>query len=248
MKDDVEHEADAAVEEGWFPDPDDLSGSWLRYWDGEQWSEVPPRLASQREREVLSWPAPPAPQTLDEAGEVRLDQLLLLGGHGFSLLGMSRYDLVFGPTEAVIEGPGQDGVETTEILYAEMTNLSIQGPGKIREGGDFIGGGFGIEGFFIGAATASVLNSLTTRSRIETLIGLQLGARELIFLCTTVEPGALQLQLSRVRGLLRDSAPRGHTGGDLGTQLTKLADLVERGFLERGEYDEVKRRLLDASP
>lgn len=102
--------------------------------------------------------------------------------------------MVFGLTEAVIEGPGQDGIEITKIPYAEMTNLSIQGPGKIREGGGFIGGGFGIEGFFIGAATASVLNSLTTRSRIETLIGLQLGARELVFLCTAVEPPVLELR------------------------------------------------------
>jgi len=159
---------------------------------------------------------------------------------------MSRYDIAFGLTEAVIEGPGKDGNETTRISYAELTNLSIQGPGKVREGGGFIGGGFGIEGFVIGAATASVLNSLTTRSRIETLIGLQLGAKELVFLCTTVEPGVLELQLSRLRGFLRASGGSPAPAGDLATQLTKLADLVERGFLERGEYDELKRRLLES--
>lgn len=75
MAEEIEPEGEAA-EEGWFPDPDDLSGRWLRYWDGEQWSEAPPKLASKRERETLVWPAP---QTLDEAGELRLEPLLLLG-------------------------------------------------------------------------------------------------------------------------------------------------------------------------
>ena len=184
-------------EAGWFPDPEDATGKWLRYWDGEDWIDVPPRLASNRERERYVWPAAPSPKTRDQEGEVGLAKLLLLGGHGFQLFAESRYDLHFGPDAVLIEGPGPEGVTTTTIRYSDLTNLSIEGPGTIREGGGFVGGGVGIEGFFIGAAAAGVLNSLTTRTRVETLIGLQAGAHELIFLCTAIEPSALSLRLLR---------------------------------------------------
>jgi hypothetical protein len=233
-------------EAGWFPDPEDATGKWLRYWDGEDWIDVPPRLASNRERERYVWPAAPSPKTLDQEGEVGLAGLLLLGGHGFPLFAESRYDLHFGPDAVLIEGPGPEGVTTTTIRYSDLTNLSIEGPGKVREGGGFVGGGVGIEGFFIGAAAAGVLNSLTTRTRVETLIGLQAGAHELIFLCTAIEPSALSLRLSRLRGLLRTTDSDGRdSGDDPATQLSKLADLVERGFLEREEYETLKRRLLE---
>jgi hypothetical protein len=45
------------VEEGWYPDPDDSRGRWLRYWDGEDWSDTPAKLASATEREQMTWPA-----------------------------------------------------------------------------------------------------------------------------------------------------------------------------------------------
>jgi len=56
------------ISAGWYPDPADYTETWLRYWDGADWSAAPPRLASGQERERMEWPeAPPPPeaQTLD---------------------------------------------------------------------------------------------------------------------------------------------------------------------------------------
>lgn len=39
----------------WYPNPDDPTGRWLRYWDGSAWIDQT-RLASKRERETLTWP------------------------------------------------------------------------------------------------------------------------------------------------------------------------------------------------
>lgn len=52
----AERELDV-VEEGWYPDPDDSRGRWLRYWDGEDWSNIPAKLASTTERKRMTWPA-----------------------------------------------------------------------------------------------------------------------------------------------------------------------------------------------
>lgn len=41
----------------WYPNPDDPTGRWLRYWDGSAWIDQT-RLASKKERETLTWPEP----------------------------------------------------------------------------------------------------------------------------------------------------------------------------------------------
>jgi hypothetical protein len=226
---------------GWRDDP--TRPDTERLWTGDAWTDL------VRPAPGSSLPTSPAPveppiQTLAEFEQVELDNLLVLGGFGFPLLPGGRYALVFGLSDAQIRGPGGDGELAITIPYSDLTNLLIEGPGKIREGGGFIGGGFGVEEFAIGAAAASVLNSLTTRHRIETLIGLQASERELVFLCTSVEPSALGLRLARVRGLLRSSASPAQGDADLVAELGRLAELVERGFLERDEFDVLKRRMI----
>lgn len=152
---------------------------------------------------------------------------------------------MFAQDEAVVSGPEAQDEHSLRLAYSELSSLSIGGPGAIREGGGFVGGGFGLEGFAIGAAAASVLNAATTKSRIETLIGLQDPAGELIFLCTTINPRRLELQLSRPRAIVRFNGAHGHLQADVATQLTKLASLLDRGLLERAEFDALKRQLLD---
>ncbi len=85
MSDELEVPTEEKVEADWYPDPDDPTGKWLRFWDGEDWSDIPARLASATEREELVWPEAPGTQTLEESADVKLDDVLLLGGHGFPL-------------------------------------------------------------------------------------------------------------------------------------------------------------------
>lgn len=187
---------------GWRDDPNKPDTE--RLWTGDTWTDLVRPTPGSPAPQPQTDATPPA-QTLDELAEVEVANLLLLGGFGFPLQPGGRYELLFGLADARIREPEQDDDQILTIPYSDLTNLSIEGPGKIREGGGFAGGGFGVEGFAIGAAAASILNSLTTRHRIETLIGLQASERELVFLCTSVEPSVLGIQLSRVRGLLRSS-------------------------------------------
>jgi hypothetical protein len=237
-----------ALPAGWYPSPTDYFGQWMSYWDGQRWTSIPARLATKKEQEEFEWPDPPPPaeaKTLDSMSDVVLDQATLLGGFGYPLVQNGLCRLEFKEAGVTITGQGALQVETMSISYPEVTTLSIGGAGKIREGGGFIGGGFGLEGFAIGASIAGLLNAMTTKHRIETLVGIQTEQGELVFLCTTVEPAALELALSRARASVRKSSartPRSEAG--VAEELSKLADLVERGFLDREEFDRAKERLL----
>jgi hypothetical protein len=233
---------------GWYPSPSDYSGQWMSYWDGMGWTSIPARLATGREQDEFDWPDPPPPpeaETLDTLSHVLVEGALLLGGFGYPLVQNSLCRVEFEETEVVVAGLGASGPETLSIPYSDLASLSVGGAGKIREGGGFVGGGFGFEGFAIGTSIAGLLNAMTTKHRIETLLGLQTHQGELVFLSTTIEPAALELALSRVRAVLRqasNTARLSETG--VAEELNKLADLVERGFLDRDEFDRAKERLL----
>jgi hypothetical protein len=233
---------------GWYPSPADYSGQWMSYWDGKRWTSIPARLATKREQEEFEWPDPPPPpeaETLDSLSNVLVEEALLLGGFGYPLVQNSLCSVEFEETTVSVAGFGASGPETLSLPYSELTSLSVGGAGKIREGGGFVGGGFGLEGFAIGASVAGLLNAMTTKHRIETLLGLQTHEGELVFLCTTIEPASLELALSRVRALLRNAMNKAHQPeAGVAEELSKLADLVERGFLDREEFDLAKQRLL----
>jgi len=224
------------------------TGQWLSYWDGENWTSLPPRLASGKEQEEFEWADPPPPleaQTLDTLNEVHLDEVQLLGGFGYPLVQNSLCQLAFNETEVVVAGQGASGRETVSIPYVELKSLSVGGAGKVREGGGFVGGGFGLDGFAVGASVAGLLNAMTTKHRIETLVGLQTERGEMVFLSTAVEPAALELALSRARALVRSASAGSPQQAALAEELSKLADLVEKGFLDRDEFDRAKKRLLN---
>ena len=131
-----------------------------------------------------------------------------------------------------------------DIEYSRLTNIDLGG-GRTEEGGGFIGGGFGLEGFAIGAGVASLLNALTTRSSVATVIGFQWPEGELIALSRDATPDDLRIRLSRVFGLLRQRE-RDQTARqpDPVDQIERLGDLKERGLLTEEEFDAAKRALL----
>jgi len=51
----------------------------------------------------------------------------------------------------------------------QVKRLEIGGPGLVKTGGGFVGGGFGARGAIEGMAIAAVLNGLTTRTSIKTV-------------------------------------------------------------------------------
>jgi hypothetical protein len=61
-------------------------------------------------------------------------------------------------------------VPLLRIPYSAIDDLEFSGPGKVTTGGGFIGGGFGLSGAAKGMIAASVLNALTTKTKIHTMI------------------------------------------------------------------------------
>jgi len=126
--------------------------------------------------------------------------------------------------------------------------LEIGGAGAIRSGGGFIGGGFGLAGAAVGMLTASALNSITTKTGIDTVLHLQTPDAELFLHHDEVPPEALRRALSPVFTKLRqaESAAPGMSGGGdhVIDRLHKLADLRDRGVVTEEEFSRLKADLL----
>ena len=86
------------------------------------------------------------------------------------------------------------GTPVMRRSYAEIVALDFDGPGKVTMGGGFIGGGFGLLGAVEGMAIVLVLNSLTTRSEIESLIRCEAREMEVFFFTNTATPRDLRIQ------------------------------------------------------
>jgi hypothetical protein len=204
---------------------------------------VPKRVSSAMPKPLPSSAARPR-RTLSDPQPFALNQVRLLGGYGFPLETVQLYALEFAADRILVHPPRAFG-EPTSIPYSEVTQFSIGGAGKVREGGGFIGGGFGLTGFAIGLAASTALNAATTRTRIETVIALQTEEGELVFLSTSVEPASLELRLAWVRGQIRKgSAVPIEAGGDVTEKLERLANLLDKGLLDRAEFDALKAKLL----
>ena len=137
-----------------------------------------------------------------------------------------------------------------QVPYRDVEALDIGGPGLIKSGGGFVGGGFGVTGAAEGLAIAAVLNALTTRTKIKTVVRVQATECELFLLCTTAEPEVLRIRLSRALGAIRraraemTASPGGGPGASVVDQLGKLAMLLESGLLTREEFDRMKAAVL----
>ncbi len=84
-----------------------------------------------------------------------------------------------------------------ELPYAEIEVVEIGGPGLVKSGGGFIGGGFGAVGALEGMAVAGVLNALTTRTSVTTVVRVQTKWCELFLLHAKLAPEQLRIHLSR---------------------------------------------------
>jgi hypothetical protein len=141
-----------------------------------------------------------------------------------------------------------------EVLYSEVEDVEIGGPGLVKTGGGFVGGGFGMSGAIEGAAIAAVLNALTMRTSITTVMRIQGTGCELFLLHTRLTPGQLRIAMSRPLGAIRSARETEAIGGiQRGApamsaspveDLTKLADMLEKGLLTREEFDLMKAKLL----
>jgi hypothetical protein len=122
--------------------------------------------------------------------------------------------------------------------------------GAIRQGGGFVGGGFGLVGAAEGMAVASLLNSLATKTSVQTLIRFEAEDAEVFCFTDQALPRDLQMRLAEVRGKVKASPPTHTTlqpkaGEDLPERLLRLGEMLDKGQLTTDEFAQAKARLLD---
>jgi hypothetical protein len=140
------------------------------------------------------------------------------------------------------------------LPYSEIEDIEIGGPGLVRSGGSFFGGGFGVTGAVGGIALASVLNMLTSQTSIQTVVRIRGTNCELFLFDTWETPDQLRIQMSHAFGVIRAARPLGAAGANDHETLTKspspveelvkLADMLDRGLLTWEEFDLMKAKLL----
>jgi predicted RNA-binding Zn-ribbon protein involved in translation (DUF1610 family) len=168
--------------------------------------------------------------------------------------------ILFGLNEIFVE-PAQFDSDL-QFLYADIASLELSGPGEVKSGGGFIGGGFGVKGAAKGILAASVLNWLTTRTTVQTVIRLATHTSEYIFSTDKASPQELRLDLSPVFMRISAAQRRAITVRqaeliehpspslphevrfDLVGQLKALAELRAAGVLTDEEFGLAKAKIL----
>jgi Short C-terminal domain len=192
---------------------------------------------------------------LDAHSLASLSDVAYLGGYvpGSAIFAGQQYDVRFLQDRLLVTVCRRADV-LAEVLYSEVEDVEIGGPGLVKTGGGFVGGGFGAKGAIEGMAIAAVLNGLTTRTSITTIVRIQGTGCELFLLHTRVTPEQVRIELSRPLGAIR-SARAPDVAGVIQHQasarspspveeLAKLAEMLEKGLLTREEFDLMKAKLL----
>jgi hypothetical protein len=192
---------------------------------------------------------------LDALTLIVLRDVVFLGGYleGKQFATGTPCDLRFLVDRLILSPPR--GVQVVaDAPYAEVEALDIGGPGLVQRGSGFAGGGFGLVGMAQGMAIAALLNALTTRHKIQTVVRVQGANYEFFLLYTELTPEQLRIELSQPLGTIRQAQSAMSRSGNIGSvspqgtsvveELNKLADLLERGLLTRDEFEQMKARIL----
>jgi hypothetical protein len=170
---------------------------------------------------------------------IHLEQCTFVGGCGYPFAVGQQIDVRFSSDAIRLQATNETGA--AEIFYPELVDLTVTGPGAVTTGGGFIGGGFGFEGALKGMAIATVLNLLTSRTKVHTFLQLVTHQGEVFLHYGGLEPGAVRIVLSPVFTHLRRTEP-----GWLDTRLQRLDALRAQGAVSEEQFASLKARLLAA--
>jgi hypothetical protein len=237
---------------------------WLRAWQSfvkQNPAAVPVILEALEDRRTAA--ARPmidaAVNELEAHSQATMRSVAYLGGYvpEAAIIPGQRYDVRF-LIDRLLVVPANQAQVLAEVHYSQVEVVDIGGPGLVRTGGGFVGGGFGATGAIEGMAVAAVLNALTTRTSIKTIVRIQATTCELFLLHTKVTPEQLRIELSRPLGAIRSARTTSAAGAAQHQvratapspveELTKLAAMLENGLLTREEFDLMKAQLLGLRP
>lgn len=173
---------------------------------------------------------------------------VVIGGFGHEMPPGTRLNIRFDPNDVRIIVVGGDA---SVVPYSDIEALDIEGRGELRSGGKFFGGGFGVRGAVEGILVASVLNSLTAKSDIETIVGLRTRAWQLYVFWDGATPDALKRDLAPAYARLK-AAHQAISGRNsaapkrsVAEELAKINELYGTGALSADEFAEAKRKIFD---
>jgi hypothetical protein len=170
----------------------------------------------------------------------------VVGGYGHGLSAGTHTNAVFRRDRIDIAGYYEG--DRIEIFYEDVTAFEVGGRGEMRSGGGFMGGGFGVEGAAEGMIVASVLNALTSRTQIETIVSVRSPEVGIVLFWNEMTPMDLTTFLApvfgRVEASQRPQAPVPQAASDIASQLSSLAALHQQGALDDQEFQAAKRRVL----
>jgi hypothetical protein len=131
-----------------------------------------------------------------------------------------------------------------ELPYTHIREFDFQG-GVTNRGGGFIGGGFGVVGAASGMIVASVLNSLTAKTKVNSLVRISASDGELYLHRGGVLPDLLRTIFARAVNAVSSQGGTEPRALDPVERLEKIGHLREAGTLTQAEFDAAKAKILD---
>jgi hypothetical protein len=178
---------------------------------------------------------------------VAIYDCVLLGGYGYdpSLIPGATCSLHFSEEGLWVRTQGSWAPQIRSA-YAEARTLEFSGPGEVRKGGRVIGGGFGLIGAATGMIAASLLNSLTSHSEIQTIIRYEATDLEAFFFYSKATPDKLRMELSEAvsRVARHKEVPTSTQRDDPIADLERLVHLHDSGTLSDEEFSLLKAKLI----
>lgn len=141
------------------------------------------------------------------------------------------------------------GHALVHIPFDEVASATTEGRGRLRSGGGFMGGGFGLDGALVGMAVSTALNALTARTDMESVLHLATLRGEAFFGFTESDPALIHRDLSRLRTWKLTQGEKSATSAtddDIVDRLERLVRLHAQGSLTDDEFAQQKTRLLRA--
>ncbi len=119
-------------------------------------------------------------------------QIGLVASDEASIIALSGTGIsAFSPTARFVRSP------------TEIRGIQIGGAGEYTTGGGWFGGGFGISGALEGAAFATIMNVLTTRRHVDTMLRVVFDDAEATFGVEKYIPARLEIELAALLAAVR---------------------------------------------
>ncbi len=162
-----------------------------------------------------------------------------LGGSGYNFNLNSSYHFI------VIENIFKFISEKNEVIsidFKDIINFDVGGPGKTTTNAGVSGGGFGLEGFIKGAITATVINSITSSSSVNTFFKLLTKTGEVYFHTSACEPDKLKMVFSPLSVHIGNRNLNNGIG--IADEILKLNTLLQNGAISKEEFNLAKNKII----